>query len=183
MPRENISALTAVTVPADGDQIQVRDASAPASNKSITLAVLRQAMTSGIVTITAASDAITKTEHGGKTIVLSRSGGIDLTLPEATGSGDKYEFVFGVATADAYTIAGDDANADFAGTIVGFDGDGEPANGWTDADATSLSFGGTSQARGGSIGDRVIVTDIAADLWAVSGIIAQGGTEATPFVA
>jgi len=173
-----------MTVPADADEVQVRDASAPAVNKAVTLAVLRQAMTSGIETITAASDAITKAEHGGKTIVLSRSGGIDLTMPEATGSGDVYTFVVGVATADAYTItSADETNCDFAGTIVGNDGDGEPGNGWGDADATSLSFGGASQATGGSVGDRIVLTDIATDLWAVSGIITQGGTEATPFVA
>ncbi len=183
MPSENISAMTNLTVVADADELIIRDASAPAQKKAVTVAALRESMQSGIVTITAASDAITRTEHAGRTVVLSRSGGIDLTMPEATGSGDVYVFVFGVATADAYTIAGDDTDVDFAGTIVGFDGDGEPANGWYDADATSLSFGGTSQAQGGSVGDRIVLTDIAADLWAVQGVIAQGGTEATPFVA
>jgi len=184
MPRENISALTALTNVADGDQLQIRDASAPASNKSVTIAELRNSMQSGIVTITAASDAITRAEHAGRTIVLSRSGGIDLTMPEATGSGDLYRFVIATATADAYAIASADAvNCNFAGTAFGFDGDGEPANGWTDADATSLAFGGTAQATGGSIGDRIELIDIATDLWQVTAWITQGGTEATPFVA
>jgi len=184
MPRENISALTALTAVADGDMLQVRDASAAAVNKSVTVAALRETMRGGIVTITAASDALTRTEHAGRTIVLSASGGIDLTLPEATGSGDVYSFVVGVATADAYTIAtADPSNCDICGNIVGSNDSDATTVLYRDTDATSLSFGGTSQARGGSLGDWFELVDIATDLWQLRGAITQGGTEATPIIA
>jgi hypothetical protein len=169
-----------LTAPADADYIPIFDASS-GSIKRITLANLRQTVVGGTpVTITAASDAITRAEHAGRLVLLDRAGGIDLTLPEATGSGDKYEFVILTATTDAYTwtCEGDGV---IAGHALADDGDGEPANGWTDANATVITLGGTAQATGGSIGDRVILTDIGADLWQASLFLTQGGTEATPF--
>lgn len=133
-----------------------------------------------VVTVTAATLDVVEALHEGKTVVLNRAGGIDATLPAATGSGAKYRFVIGASTTDAYAFAVT-GNDTIFGHALFDDGDGEPANGWTANGATSVSLGGATQASGGSKGDIVEFEDIAADTWLCRVTGTQGGTEVTPF--
>jgi len=134
-----------------------------------------------IVTLDAATYALDRDTHAGKLLVLDRSGGIDIDLPDATGSGDVYHFVVNTATADAYEISAFDVgDDDVFGVICGVDGDAEFTWGAASGDNT-VTLGGTSQATGGSVGDYLTFIDFAAGKYHVSGFIHQGGTEATPF--
>jgi fructose-specific component phosphotransferase system IIB-like protein len=91
-----------------------------------------------------------------------------------------YEFFVGTATTDAYAFARAGSDV-IAGHAFAEDGDGAPANGWTDANAVSVTLGGTAQATGGSVGDRVYFKDVSSALWSCTCLLTQGGTEATPF--
>ena len=47
----------------------------------------------GIVTVTAATVSITDEAHVGQRVIFNRAAGVTATLPEATGSGNRYEFI------------------------------------------------------------------------------------------
>lgn len=138
-----------------------------------------------VVTLDAATYSATEiAAYKGKTCLLARSGGIDITLPAATGSGDTYEFIVSVATADGYALLAGTNGADFNGVIMG-QADTVTTAERRAAGATdnTLTLGGTSQATGGSVGDYIRIIDIATNEWFIEGTISQGGTEATPFSA
>lgn len=169
-----------LTAPDDEDLVPIFDMSAKAI-KQITLANLKQELVGGApVALTAATVALDRATHAGRLCTLNRAGGIDLTLPAATGSGDVYEFVILTDTTDLYAflVTGNDT---IAGHALADDGDGEPANGWSSKTATAVNLGGAAQASGGSKGDRIVFKDVAADLWQCSAFLTNGGTEATPF--
>ena len=67
------------------------------------------------------------------------------------------------------------------GLSLADDGDGAPANGWALATAVSVTLGGTGQATGGSVGDRITFIDVASGVWSCVVLCTQSGTEATPF--
>lgn len=137
---------------------------------------------SGLVTVTAATLTVTPELHAGRTVVLSKVDGQAVTLPAATGSGNKYNFVVGLTITSVGTtikVVGDDI---MQGLALGLDGDGVPANAWaTAADSDTVTMDGSTQ--GGVVGDRVELEDIAANTWAVQVRLQQSGTEATPFSA
>jgi hypothetical protein len=139
-------------------------------------------LTGRIVNITGTQATITETAHEGRIVTLDRATGIAVTLPAATGTGGVYTFVVKTANSstNTYTLvrAGSDT---IAGHALGDDGDGEPANGWTTASATTITLGGTTSASGGSAGDKVVLIDIATGVWQCSAFLTQGGSEVTPF--
>lgn len=139
-----------------------------------------------IVVITA-TGAITEADHEGKTCLLREAGGnalVTLTLPAATGGGGRYRFVVDEVNTSNYvfkSVAGADV---MRGTIIGAsitDSATEAARTWT-AGATddTLTLNGTTMG-GVTRGDWVEFEDIAADGWAVRGVITQSGSEVTPF--
>lgn len=131
----------------------------------------------GIVTVTDATVAITDDAHVGQRIILNRAAGCTATLPAATGSGNRFEFIGAVdATGDQIIqVTGDDTMAgvamtDMTGVLFA-----------TAADSDTITLNGTTS--GGLKGWRVICDDIAADTWAVLVISEASGTEVTPFSA
>jgi hypothetical protein len=136
------------------------------------------------VTLTEASyTAAEMAEYANCRIILDRAGGIDITLPSATGSFDEYEFIVKTATTDAYQLDAfaSPTSSDINGVIVGVDASGDEFTWGADSTENAVILGGTAQATGGSATDRVVLTDLGAALWAAHGTILQGGTEATPF--
>jgi hypothetical protein len=132
-----------------------------------------------LVSLTTTPVTITAASHANRTIVLNKADALACTLPAATGTGNVYTFIVGTtASGGSYTIvrAGSDV---IKGTAFGDDGDGEPANGWSTTNATTITMDGSTQ--GGVAGDTVILTDIASAVWAVRAHLTQTGTEATPF--
>lgn len=145
--------------------------------------VTKGGMAQAGVSATSANLTVTQAEHAGRVILLNRAAGVTATLPAATGTGAKYEFIVGTAASGgSYIIKVADATDVMAGTAYGDDGDGEPANGWpTAADSDTVTMDGST--KGGLIGDRFSFVDIALNTWAVLGFMTQGGSEATPFSA
>ena len=134
-----------------------------------------------VTTITAASDTLTPAEFAGKLVTLDKSGGIDITLPAATGTGHVYTFFILTTTTDAYTFtcAGSDK---LYGQAIGADAAAEfiwNAVGGTD---TVITLGGTNQETGGTKGDLVQLIDVGSAIWHARIHLEHGsGTEATPF--
>lgn len=125
---------------------------------------------------------LTKAEHAGRIMTLSKADGLTVTLPVATGSGAVYRFVvITTTTSNSYKISA--STSKFCGTALMDDGDGEPANGWTSSSASNdfINLGGTSNATGGVIGDFVTITDVGTDLYHALVTGSQSGSEATPF--
>lgn len=136
--------------------------------------------THGVTTVTDATVSVDVNAHVGQPIVLTRAAGVTATLPAATGSGNKYEFIGGIdATGDQIiTVTGDDTMAGVA--YLGNDSAGASCF-YTAADSDTITLSGDDT--GGLKGWRVECRDIAADTWAVIVMSEASGTEATPFSA
>ncbi|MGH6791253.1 MAG: hypothetical protein ACRECF_00735 [Methyloceanibacter sp.] len=133
-----------------------------------------------VVNVTAATLVVAEATHEGKVVTLNAAGGIDVTMPAATGSGAKYHFIVGTATTDAYAFAMT-GNDTMSGIALMEEDDVGTANSWPCAGCTSITLGGTAQATGGSVGDQVTMIDGAADKWYIHVTGTQGGTDVTPF--
>lgn len=125
-----------------------------------------------------------------QTVKLDTAGGSVVTLPAATGSGVRFKFLVTVlATSASHKIQVANASDFMIGTIAGVSDDPATVKGWiaansgtvaTNSDTITLNRGTTGSV---SLGEYVDVEDVAANTWAVSGMITQTGTEATPFTA
>jgi len=140
-----------------------------------------------LVTLTG-DTTITEATHAGRTMLLGEVGGnalLTVTLPAATGTGNKYRFVVSVVNTSNYVIAVADATDIMYGNIfTSSTGDtpdlGQP---WTTAaDSDTITLNGTTTG-GVAIGDWIELQDILTNGWAVTGITTTSGTEATPFSA
>lgn len=135
------------------------------------------------ISLTAATVSLTKNNHAGTVLVANRAAGIVATLPAATGAGSTYEIVVGT------TISSNDlivkvANASdiMTGTcIMGQDSADTAVLFETAADSDTITMNGST--KGGIKGDRIVLKDVAANLWAVAIVGSGTGTEATPFSA
>lgn len=149
--------------------------------------VVRQLVPSaGFKPITDTTGAVTATEalHAGRTVVINKVSGGTVQLPLATGSGNKYKFVVGLALTSAQWIISAVVATDvFAGGILANDTGGSAAataDFWPTA-ATSNTLTMTLLAGGGSIGDTVEFEDIASGVWRVNGVFINAADPATPF--
>ena len=105
-----------------------------------------------------------------------------ITLPAATGSGNRYTVVVKTAfTAGTIQVAS--AADSFYGGIVGVDDDADAAYTWK-AETNDDTVNASGTATGGKVGDWYEFIDVAATKWLVRGFITQSGaSEATPFSA
>jgi hypothetical protein len=134
-----------------------------------------------------ATDSVTETEHAGRTLLLGEVGGnanVVLTMPDATGSGNVYEFIVSVAMGGSttYKIQAPDANNTFSGQVQYLDEDGTAVTAFpTVAQSDTITL--NSGTQGGLIGDTITLIDIAADKYAVKGQmrVSAGADPATPF--
>lgn len=134
----------------------------------------------GIVTVADATVTITDDAHVGQRVVFNRAAGVTATLPAATGSGNRYEFIGAIdATGNQIIqVTGNDTMAGVA--YLGNDSAGASCF-YTAATSDTITLDGSTT--GGLKGWRVICDDIAADTWAVVVMSEASGTEATPFSA
>lgn len=132
---------------------------------------------------TSATLAVDPALHVDRWILLSRAAGIAVTLPPATGSGDRYFFMVYTTFTGAASIkvTGNDIMkgtavlfADVGDTVVGFG---------TAADSDTIDLFGTANSTGGIAGEYIELIDVQADTWFVRLVSDAGGTEATPFSA
>lgn len=133
-------------------------------------------------TLTAANDK--------QTVKLDTLAGSVVTLPAATGSGVKFKFLVTVkATSASHIVQVANASDFMIGIIAGVSDDPATVKGWiaansgtvaTNSDTITLNRSTTGSV---SVGEYLEVEDVAANTWAVSGMISQSGAEATPFSA
>lgn len=131
-----------------------------------------------------ASLTLTAETHAGRIINLDTAAGSTVTLPAATGSGNVYRFRVSVlATSSSHVIKVANASDAMEGGVVIAD---------TDTAGAAYSFfavAGTSdtitlnRSTTGSvtIGEYIEVEDIAANRFAVRGVLSGTGTPLTPF--
>tara|TARA_E500000318_G_scaffold110919_1_gene127697 strand:- start:4688 stop:6493 length:1806 start_codon:yes stop_codon:yes gene_type:complete len=136
-----------------------------------------------------ATDSVTETEHAGRTLLLGEVGGnanVVLTMPDATGSGNVYEFIVSVAMGGSttYKIQAADADNTFSGMVQYLDEDGTAVTAFPTV-AASDTITLNSGTQGGLVGDTVTLIDIAANKYAVKGQmrVSAGANPATPFSA
>lgn len=136
-----------------------------------------------IVNTTATTLAITAALHGSKIVKVTSAAPIAITLPAATGSGEKYTFVVAVdATATAHTIkVANTADALHGVSVLSTTATGEVTGFATTATDDTISLNGTT--KGGCKGDRIEIIDVSTAMFQVSIIGRATGTVATPFSA
>ena len=128
---------------------------------------------------------IVEATHAGKLIKLDTAAGSVITLPVPTGSGAVYTFtVKTLATSNSHIIKVADVNGVFRGIIQTIDTDtGDAVASWgTSSTSDTITLNRTTT---GSVyvGETITITDVASNVWAVSGFVAVTGTPATPFSA
>ena len=134
-----------------------------------------------------ATDAVTITEHAGRTLLLGEVGGnaaVTLTLPAATGTGAVYKFIVSVTNTSNYKIQVADATDTIDGIMMYLDEDGTAVSAFpTVAASDTITLNGGTQ--GGIIGDYLELIDIATNQYHVRGVmrVAAGANPATPFTA
>ncbi len=140
-------------------------------------------MSAKIVSIADATNtlALTQATHANRTLLVLDAT-LAVTLPEATGTGDVYKVVQGIAATASTFVTADTANAGFYGKISGVDTDAPTTlYEWAATPGTSDTITFNGVATGGKIYDWVQFEDVATDTWLLSGWISQsGGSEATP---
>ncbi len=121
--------------------------------------------------------------HQGTTTVINAAAGLTLTLPAASGTGREFDVLIGTTVTSNNAII-QVANAtdvmtgvclmaqDAADTVVGFE---------TASTSDTITMNGST--KGGILGDRIVLKDVAAGLWAVRMTASGTGSEATPFSA
>lgn len=130
------------------------------------------------VDVTASTLTLSPLSHSGRTVTLNRAAGIAVTLPAATGTGDRYRlFVGTTVTSNNITItrAGSDTMfgmvyqlADAGSTLAAYECPG----------ATVITLNGSTT--GGIKGDQFELEDVATGVWRILGHTSATGVEATP---
>lgn len=130
--------------------------------------------------------SITNALHAGRMLALNAAAGGTATLPAATGSGDVYRFVVGTLLTSAswiFSPTGDDTMN--GGVFINDTGDTSAATAdfFPAVNGTSNTLTLAQSAGAGKIGDWVEFVDVAADKWAVRGVIQGELDPTTPFSA
>lgn len=127
------------------------------------------------VSVTAVA-TLTRADHAYRAVKVDNATGFAITLPAASGSGDKYflNYVTSVGSGSA-TIVTNVAADKMAGMAIAVDN-----TIFTNAGtATTLTFNGSTT--GGLKGTVVELCDVATNLWIVKVFNCCSGAEATPF--
>jgi hypothetical protein len=132
------------------------------------------------VTITAASATLGAT-HVNRLTVLNRATGIALTLPLATGTGNRYPLAVATTFTGAATVVTAQVTDVIAGNAIIHDTDDATVHGFSTTNATTLSLYTSSNAVGGIVGATVVLTDIANNKWVVEYQSNGASAPSTPF--
>ena len=147
----------------------------------------RVADVSGRIVAGGSSLSVTEALHDGKTVLLDTAAGTTITLPASTGGGARFRFLVStVATSNSHKIQVANSSDTMTGMIMTVSDDaGFPVKGYTaDATAGADTITLNRTTTGSTVkGEWIELEDYAANKWAVKGMIAATGTEATPFSA
>lgn len=155
------------------------------TNKTLTAPVITSPTVTSALVPAGGTLTLTAAAHAGKTIALNTATGSVVTLPAATGSGAVYRFlVTALATSNSHIVKVADANHTMKGTIELVDADTPgTVTGFvtaSDSDTITLNRSTTGSV---TVGEWIELTDIAANTFAVRGVLSNTGSGATPFSA
>lgn len=143
---------------------------------------LQDDLSSGRTVTALTTLAVTEVLHEGREVILSLLAGFTSTLPASVGLGAKYRFKVGiVVTSNSYIIKVANATDIIQGTVAALSDGSNAMLGWIAGAADDTITLNHTTTGGASIGDWIELQDIKLGVWAVTGIITQTGTEATPF--
>ena len=129
------------------------------------------------------ASATLKRSDADTVLTVNAAAGLTLTLPAAAGTGDTYTIVIGTTvTLNSVLVKVANASDTMRGVAVVAQDAGDTAVAF-EAGATADTITMNGSTLGGLLGDRIILTDVATNLWSVNIIAAATGTEATPFSA
>lgn len=128
-----------------------------------------------------ASFTLSRSAHQDAWVKCDAAAGMTVTLPAASGTGDKYKLIVGTTvTSNNFIVQVANATDVLYGAV----------HLTTDIAGTSMPTGATDDTitmngstKGGVKGSWVVLEDIATGIWALSGALICTGTEATPFSA
>lgn len=145
--------------------------------------VLEQQLGDTKIVAAGATLSVVRATHRGKIITFDQASGSVITLPAATGSGDKYEFVVTTTVgSNSHILKVANASDTMAGVLTTATtttgaGTHEAAGGTDD----TITMNGTTT--GGIIGTHITAQDVAANLWLINGHLVGSGSLATPLSA
>jgi hypothetical protein len=135
------------------------------------------------VVSTDATLAITAALHEGKTVILDSTHTQTLTLPAATGSGNRFSFVVGTKGTDGSKVIKVANTADIIqGVSLVAQSDATQINGFQTT-ATDDTITLNNSTKGGFVGDKVTIQDIKSGVFQVNVVGFASGTVVTPFSA
>lgn len=136
-----------------------------------------------IVSLDGTTLTATAALHGGRIVRLDHTEATStVTLPAATGSGTQFTFIVGEVNTNSHIIKVANATDVIAGVAMMATDGGDGESGFETAATTdTITLNGTTT--GGKVGDKIIITDLKAGVYAVCGFLIGTGTEATPFSA
>jgi len=175
-----LDTLAGASVDSAADYYPVYDAS---QGKVVRVLAGGGAFGDPLVNVTASTLAVTRADHARKIVTLNRAAGIAVTLPAATGTGETYTFIIGTTvTSNTTTIKVADASTTMVGAAL-LAADAGTTMHMYEANGTDDTITMDGSTTGGLAGDKVVLIDIAANLWQVNYIGAATGVEADPFSA
>ena len=132
-----------------------------------------------------ATETVVATTHAGACVALDTAAGTTVTMPAATGTGNRYCFEVTVTPTSLQHRIDVVGNDEYVGGVVcNTDAAANAVQGFEAADAGDNDrFDMNGTTKGGRIGDVLWFTDISTDNWSVSGFLNCSGTEASPFTA
>jgi hypothetical protein len=129
------------------------------------------------------ASATLKRSDADTVLTVNAAAGLTLTLPAAAGTGDTYTIVIGTTvTSNSVLVKVANASDTMRGVAVVAQDAGDTAVAF-EAGATADTITMNGSTLGGLLGDRIILTDVATNLWSVNIVASGTGTEATPFSA
>jgi len=137
-----------------------------------------------VVTLAAVTQTLTKEEHANRLLVINAVATTDtktITLPKATGSGDKYEIINNAVQTQSVVIAA--LGADVLAGIARMFGETATTADVFHTTATSDKYTFNITTTGGLRGDRAEFVDYAAGTWLCQIVGTGSGTVATGFTA
>ncbi len=166
------------------DDIMVVHDTSSGRVKSTPLSRVNAYIGSGALVAAGATLAVTQVLHAGKTIALDTLAGSIATLPAATGSGSLMRFVVSVlATSNSHIVKVANTADVIQGSAIMVSTTASASTFFaTNATTDTITLNRTTT---GSVtkGEYLELQDIAANTWAVSGMLTNSGTGSTPFSA
>ncbi len=163
------------------DKIPIHEASS--SRKKYLTGALFGAGATGVVVSTATAVSVSATVHANKILIMNTNSasGFTITLPAATGTGNKYEIINGIAQTQGTLVIKTAGSDVMRGRCMSFDSSAiaTHANFFVTATATQSSWNRTTT--GGLGQDRLVAYDESAAVWHVMVETNVVGSNATPF--